>query len=751
VLLLLLGLGGCGSGGIYHPRSDTRAPETGASRDARSDGFDLRPADGAADTAICGGTVCDDALACTEDLCEASACVHRVRDGFCLIDGACHNAGDRREPGSCAGCDPQVSQSAWTDDSTVCPGGGPECMKLACQSGSCTVEIDTGFCVVDSTCVKNGEKDPLSDCRVCDTAKSSVAFQPLTDGSPCTADVQLCTDDVCQQGTCAHPLKAGSCLIEGACHFKDEPHPGADCRACDPSKSVSDWSDRPEGSPCTPDTLTCTSDLCAAGSCTHPLQADACLIGGACYAAKAPQPGVECHGCVPSSSTSSWTVLPDNAPCAAEAFTCTDDRCSGGTCSHPLKTGSCLIAGACYADGASVGAGTSCTICAAATAAFVPTYAEGKPCDDGSADTALDLCISGSCRGLGGYAWEWLSSDTGTIMTGVAPVPGSGGTWAVGQYTTSLGASEGFVARLNKSYVPSSLSWASQPLYGIHHRMAVGESGEVQYYDGTDWLPPPQVSSYVGLSRLNGVWGATTSSGQFFYLARDWGLGRCITTDGGGSFTCVDQSGPAVSDMVRVFGTVSGSALGPLWALQGSGYEDIYFNPGTGVSWSTAAPQGCFDSATSPCGNTSGRFQDLFAASASDVWAVGEAGLVMHYDGTAWTQVAIPSLQGAPSDPPQSAYNFRAVFAQGDVVLLAGDRNFFDQYHDLVVVTYNGKLKKWFAPQLMFYTTWSDPHRTAYRIRDAGGPSLDELYLVGSIWDQTPGVDEQRALFVTLP
>ena len=91
------------------------------------------------------------------------------------------------------------------------------------------------------------------------------------------------------------------------------------------------------------------------------------------------------------------------------------------------------------------------------------------------------------------------------------------------------------------------------------------------------------------------------------------------------------------------------------------------------------------------------------------------------------------------------------VLEKNATLLLAGDRNFFDQYHDLVVVTYNRALKKWFAPELLFYTTWADPHRAAYRIRDAGGASLDELYLVGSIWDETPGVDEQRALLVSVP
>jgi hypothetical protein len=445
---------------------------------------------------------------------------------------------------------------------------------------------------------------------------------------------------------------------------------------------------------------------------------------------------------VPSATATAWSILPDGTACTADTLSCTDDVCHKGTCAHDLKADHCLISGTCYARDALVSG--QCMVCAPMVTTSAATFAAGRPCDDGSTSTGIDTCLTGTCRGFVANTWEWLSTDTNTVMNGVAFVPGSGAAWAVGSYEDSGGAS-GFIARLNgPSVAPSNVAWDETPFNAIHDRAAVGDQGQVRFWDTSSWITPGAVEGHMGAgTNVRGVWGVTlTGLERTLYLAATGSrVTRCYTPDNGASWACTDHTG-VTGNLRRVFGTVVGASQGPLWAVRDDSWEDIFHNPGSGTSWTTAAPHGCFDSSTNPCGNTSGRFQDLWALSSSEAWAVGEEGMVLRYQSGGWIKVSIPTLV----NPPQSSYVFRAVYAQGELVLLLGDRDFNGQWHDMIALFYNRKLDKWYAPRIAFYTAQTDTQKPSYRFQDAGGQSMSSVYLVGSMI--TSG--EQRALFMTL-
>ncbi len=183
-----------------------------ATTDAAGDAADAA-GEASVDASLCGGVSCNDNLACTDDICTASGCTNTVKSGFCLINKTCHKDGDKNPAGSCAKCAASTSNTSWTDDSTLCPGGTLACVSATCTSGKCSTTIQSGYCVVGGVCVKDGAANPKNACRICETKKSVTSYQNAADGATCAGDNLTCTNDVCKTGQCTHAIKIGYCLI----------------------------------------------------------------------------------------------------------------------------------------------------------------------------------------------------------------------------------------------------------------------------------------------------------------------------------------------------------------------------------------------------------------------------------------------------------------------------------------------------------------------------------------------------------
>ena len=387
------------------------------------------PASGAcSNPASADGTSCNDSNACTQtDACHGGSCVG-TNPVVCAAADQCHVAGTcDSTSGACS--------IAPAPNGVACNDGNACTTTDRCTNGACG---GTAYTCAPSDCQASATCDGAGGCAT--TNKS--------DGSVCTSDNLSCTNDVCAAGTCAHPIAANSCIIGGACYAAGAVNSGNACQSCQPATSATAWSNvgngtactdgnactkrdvctagtcggtaytcaasdcqasatcdgtggcattnKSDGSACTSDNVACTNDVCTAGTCAHPLAANSCFIAGACYAANAPNAANACQSCQPGVSTSAWSNN-DSASCADDGLACTADVCRAGACTHPTQSGSCVIAGACYASGA-VNSSNSCQSCApASTASAWTPSADGASCaDDGLACTS-DTCRSGAC------------------------------------------------------------------------------------------------------------------------------------------------------------------------------------------------------------------------------------------------------------------------------------------------------------------------------------------------------------------
>ncbi len=271
-------------------------------------------------TPLAVGVACDDGTGCT----ASSAC-----DG----EGSCVAPAD--DPG-CGGLDDTCTIGVCEDGSCVARtvADGDPCPSLACATGVCTggacdisVVMD-GFCIdpATTTCLADGEPATDSPCMVCDgttgTLVLAAAATPCDDG-----DGLDCTTGACDEaGACNVTQAADTCLIDGACYAAGAQDPLSPCMQCDPGTNA--WIASTPGTACAPSE--CSSGTCGEGGvCTEDaVDADACRIGGTCYAQGEENPANECERCDPSTSQTTFTGKPNDTVCGSIGGC----ACEEGTC-----------------------------------------------------------------------------------------------------------------------------------------------------------------------------------------------------------------------------------------------------------------------------------------------------------------------------------------------------------------------------------------------------------------------------------
>lgn len=413
--------------------------------------------DGAADDGTCG-----DGLACTDDVCAAvGECQNPIQAGSCVIAGKCYAENDANPDFPCQRCVPAVSQTSWTGG-----GDGPSCFI----EGQCWPEgAGKGGepclrCRPDVSATTWSPADP-ADAIACDDGNACTSADTCNGGAclgtPYTCDDEkACTDNVCDgAGGCDYPVRAGSCLIDGACYADGARADATTCRVCDDATPTA-WSAPAtalacdDGEPCTKDDVcaggtcggtsydcddqtACTIDTCdGAGGCVNAAADNFCVIGDACFAEGAKDPGNACQACKTATSETGWTpfaasehvACDDGNACTKtdectagsclgaqysciDTFACTDDVCDGkGGCTNPVKTGNCLIGGTCYTDGARENT-SNCNVCDDATPAAWSPAATALTCNDANACSKNDVCAGFTCAGAS------YSCDDGAACT----------------------------------------------------------------------------------------------------------------------------------------------------------------------------------------------------------------------------------------------------------------------------------------------------------------------------------------------
>jgi hypothetical protein len=282
---------------------------------------------------------------------------------------------------TCSGAATSCPADASASDGTACPDDGNSCTADLCQGGSCSHTMTATSCTISGACVAKGVTNPSNSCQACDPTSNPFGWTLLGDGTSCASDSLSCTSDVCGSGLCTHTLVANTCAIGGACYAAGDVNPANSCQACAPATSTSAWSTLADNTSCTDDGLSCTSDVCKVGTCTHTLLANNCLIGGSCYADGAFDPAVDCQKCDSATSTSAWTALAVGATCLDDGNGCTTDVCTKHgnqiLCDHNAaaagvvcrpQQGECDVAETCPGGGSTIcppdgvaATGTSCT------------------------------------------------------------------------------------------------------------------------------------------------------------------------------------------------------------------------------------------------------------------------------------------------------------------------------------------------------------------------------------------------------
>jgi len=298
-----------------------------------------------------------------------------------------------------------------------------ECTEDRCLSAEdCRHDLKPGWCLVEGTCYREGESDPVLPCHSCVTAIRTDALipddsLPCDDGNPCTVQ------DRCRAGVClgspmrcdsGNPCITGTC-DQGTCRFENREGPCDDGSLCTEN-------DRCQDGECLGDPLgcfdgnPCTDDRCdPLFGCVYAFNTAACddgnicTIGDACVQGTC-RPGQGRPNCDDGNPCTDDSCVPDHAggcvhipnvlPCDDRDPCTVGDRCQGGTC-RPGPVGlECDDGNLCTDDRCQPGVGC----------VFEPNQ---DPCDDGDPCHLDDRCLGGECR----PGPTLLNCDDGNVCT----------------------------------------------------------------------------------------------------------------------------------------------------------------------------------------------------------------------------------------------------------------------------------------------------------------------------------------------
>lgn len=205
--------------------------------------------------------------------------------------------------------------------------GGCACLD---DSNPCTIDDCTGMChrpaPTGQICGEHAQCDSAGSCvcepdyERCGVLGVNCPIYLPTDAAHCGNCETTCPAS-CIAGACASCTPgSGDCADPDPCTVDSCPMSGVCMHA--PTS----------GAACAGDGIDCTMDVCSSGSCTHPVMAGSCFIGGVCYADRTPNPANGCQLCNVAASTTMWSNA-DGSACNDGTFCNGNDGCSGGVCS----------------------------------------------------------------------------------------------------------------------------------------------------------------------------------------------------------------------------------------------------------------------------------------------------------------------------------------------------------------------------------------------------------------------------------
>jgi hypothetical protein len=213
----------------------------------------------------------------------------------------------------------------------------------------------------------------------------------------------------------------------------------------------------------------------------------------------------------------------------------------------------------------------------------------------------------------------------GTVWS-LLPSPGLGtllGVWGVTGDTVWVVGTAGGRARWNGSaWTTFTTPTVTDTLYAVwgsstSNVYAVGQAGTILFFNGTAWSTVTITGSAT--PSLTGV-GGTADGDTIYAVAR---AGVIVTNLGaGGNWNTVTS--PVTTDLLGIWGIHN-----TFYAVGAGGV--ILTNPGTGTAaWTTMTS------------TFTGQLEEINGTSTSDIYAVGDNGAVLHYNGATWSIVTPP-------------------------------------------------------------------------------------------------------------
>jgi hypothetical protein len=346
---------------------------------------------------------CDDANACTDDLCDEllAECRHALHprpgeegplgDASCSdgVDNDCDTLTDTADP-NCIPCTGDTDCADGNECTSDSCGAGGICRNDPLTDG--TVCNDGQYCNVDETCVAGAcSGGAPRDCSAaggvcnvgrCNETTDSCVPAPIADGSVCSDGLFCTLGETCAGGECGGGDARDCSALTDQCNVG----------ICDEASGACVAQPATDGTTCD-DGLFCTSgDSCQSGLCTGGAPVNCSALTNQCNVGTCDESGDACFAVPVAEGTSCSDGLACNVGEACAAGACTGGAaldCSAFT--NQCNTGSCSeTAGGCIAT--ALPATTSC--------------------EDGLYCTTGDHCSAGGC--VAGTARSCADSDTCT-------------------------------------------------------------------------------------------------------------------------------------------------------------------------------------------------------------------------------------------------------------------------------------------------------------------------------------------------
>jgi uncharacterized repeat protein (TIGR01451 family)/MYXO-CTERM domain-containing protein len=321
---------------------------------------------------------CDDLILCTDDSCQAGTCLFAPNDAYCPDDNlycngtefcdalaGCASSGDPCPIGEyCAEVDDSCVECVWDFDCD----DGVGCTDDSCIGQSCVNTPNDGYCPDDGLYCNGTEScDALNDCSgsgdpclgqglVCDEINDECVVC-IEDGD--CDDGVACTDDTCLAGACQSSANDANCPDDGLfCNGVEGCDFLSGCISTGDPCAVSSMVCHEDTDDChncvadaeCDDGIACTDDTCVAGLCVRTPNDSHC-----------PDDGLYCNGAESCSAQSDCVSSGDPCQVSGElcdetndgcveclldadcddAVACSDDSCSAGLCSSTPNDANC--------------------------------------------------------------------------------------------------------------------------------------------------------------------------------------------------------------------------------------------------------------------------------------------------------------------------------------------------------------------------------------------------------------------------